>query len=424
MPDDQVPTSPPVGGSIDVSTGLRRTLGLTMLVCYGLGVTIGAGIYVLVGQAGARAGMHAPLAFLIAAVIMAFSAASFAELSARFPVSAGEAAYVQAGFGSRWMALGVGLLVIVAGVVSAAAISRGAAGYVGYFVPVHGNMLVAGVVIAMGLVAAWGIREAVGLAAIMTLIETGGLVAVIAAGLWRDPAILADLPVAWTGLGSPAPWPGILAASLVAFFAFIGFEGMVNVAEEVEQPERTLPLAIAITLAVSTLLYVAVVWVVIRSVSASELAVSLAPLSLAFERLTGASPWLISAIGVFATANGVIVQMLMSSRVIYGLSRQGALPAVLGTVDARTQTPKLATALVVLVVLVLALALPLDRLADMTSRIMLVIFGLVDAALVALKLRDRSSAGTGPPPGLTVPLALPVLGFLTCAGLLVADLVW
>lgn len=396
---------------------LERRLGLALLVLYGLGVTVGAGIYVMVGTAAGRAGVNAPVAFLIAAFVMAFSAASFAELAVRFPVSAGEAAYVQAGFRSKGLGLLVGLLVLVAGVVSAAAISRGAAGYVSVFVPAPLDVLVALVVVAMGAVAAWGIKEAVGLAAVMTVIEIGGLAIIIVAGLWRDPGILADLPQALSGLHGTAAWSGVLGASLVAFFAFIGFEGMVNVAEEVRKPERTLPLAIALTLTLTTLLYILVIWVVIRSVPAAELLASPAPLGLAFQRLTGASPLFISAVAVFATINGVIVQMLMASRVLYGLARQETIPAWFGHVNAVTHTPLNATALVVGATLLLAVALPIDRLADMTTRVMLVIFALVNLALLAMKRRGEQPAG-----GFQVPAWVPVLGALSCTGLLVADL--
>lgn len=396
---------------------LKRGLGLGLLVLYGLGVTVGAGIYVLVGTAGARAGVHAPVAFLVAAGVMALSAASFAELATRMPVAAGEAAYVHAGLRSRVLSLAVGLLVVAAGVISSAAISHGAAGYIGVLVPLPPVVLVAAVVVVMGIVAAWGITQAVTLAAVMTLIEVGGLLTIVAAGLWRDPALLSDLPLAFQGLGTGAPWHGILGASLIAFFAFIGFEGMVNVAEEVKRPERTLPIAIAITLIVSSLLYISVVWVVIRSVPADELATTAAPLSLAYEHLTGASPVVVSLIAIFATINGVIVQMVMSSRVVYGLARQGALPAALGNVDERTQTPLLATALVVVVILVLALAFPIDRLADATTRVMLVVFTFVNLALLALKLRDD-----GPPAPFSVPTFLPAIAALSCLALLLADL--
>lgn len=398
---------------------LKRTVGLGLLLLYGLGVTVGAGIYVLVGTAATRAGVHAPVAFLIAAAVMALSAASFAELSARFPVSAGEAAYVEAGLRSRRLALLVGLLVVAAGVVSAAAISRGAAGYLGVLLPGPPWLLTAGVVIGMGLVAAWGIKEAVVLAAAMTIIEIGGLMTIVVAGLWRDPSMLGDLPLAVQGLGVAAPWSGILGASLVAFFAFIGFEGMVNIAEEVKRPERTLPLAIALTILVTTILYILVVWVIIRSVPAADIAASAAPVSLAYERLTGASPLIISLIAIIATANGVIVQMIMSSRVIYGLARQSALPALFGRINTRTQTPLLATAAVVAATLVLAVAFPIERLADATTRVMLVIFTLVNVALLALKLRNEAAHAS-----IEVPKAVPAFGALSCVGLLSADLLW
>ncbi|MGE3916199.1 MAG: amino acid permease, partial [Hyphomicrobiaceae bacterium] len=163
--------------------------------------------------------------------------------------------------------------------------------------------------------------------------------------------------------------------------------------------------------------YILVVWVVTRSVPHAELAASAAPLSLAYQRLTGASPLVISLIAIFATINGVIVQMVMSSRVLYGLAKRGALPSVLAHVSARTQTPLRATALVVVAVLVLALALPIDRLADLTTRVMLVVFALVNVALVALKLRAEPA-----PPSINLPIAVPIVGAATCIGLAVADL--
>lgn len=396
---------------------LKRSLGLTMLVLYGLGVTIGAGIYVLIGAAAARAGPHAPIAFMIAAAIMALSAASFAELASRMPLSAGEAVYVEAGFGSRGAGFAIGLLVVVAALISSAAIAQGAAGYLGVFIKAPPTALIVGVIVLTGLVAAWGISEAVWFAAVMTVIEICGLAAIIVAGLWQDPAILASAPQAFTGLGSPAAWPGILGATMLAFFAFIGFEAMVNVAEEVHEPRRTLPLAIAITLVVSTALYILVVWVAIQAVPRAELAGSPAPLSLVFERLTGASPALISLIAIFATVNGVIVQNLLASRVIYGMARQGTLPAVLGEVNATTHTPLFATAVSVGLTLLASLALPIDRLADLTTQAMLIVFAAINAALWMLKRRSDSEHA-----GISVPVFVPIAGTVSCLALLVADL--
>ena len=158
---------------------LRRSLSLPLVVLYGVGVTIGAGIYVLLGATAGKAGIHAPVSFAMAAIVMAFSAATFAELSARLPVSAGEAAYVRAGFGSAGLSLLVGCLVISSGVVSSAAITVGSIGYIQEFLDLDRYVLVPVILLFMGGVAAWGIKESVTFASLFTLVEAGALVAII-----------------------------------------------------------------------------------------------------------------------------------------------------------------------------------------------------------------------------------------------------
>lgn len=396
---------------------LARNLSLTMVVLYGLGVTVGAGIYVLIGAAGARAGQHAPIAFLLAAAIMGLSAASFAELAARFPVSAGEAVYVEKGFRSTRLGFWAGLLVVAAALISSAAIAHGAAGYIGQFIGLPGVVLTVAVILLTGLVAAWGISEAVWVAAVMTVIEIGGLLVVIIVGLWQDPAILVRAPEAFEGLGTPGVWPGILGATMLAFFAFIGFEAMVNVAEEVKEPTRTLPIAIGVTLVTATVLYILVVWVASHAVPRAELAASSAPLSLVFQRVTGASPTLISLIAILATVNGVVVQSVLASRVLYGMARQGTLPAALADIHPVTRTPLTATALAVGLTMIAAVALPLEALADLTTQAMLVVFALVNGALLTMKVRGEAATGT-----LVVPTWVPATGVVSCLGLLLADI--
>src|SRR5690349_18203488 len=178
------------------ATGLKRSLSLLQATLYGLGVTIGAGIYVLVGAAAARATMYAPFAFVLAAMLMALSAASFAELAGRMPVAAGEAAYVREGFRSDRLATGIGLLVVAIAIVAAAAISLGSAGYISVFLPLSEPVLVTGVVLAMAAVAAWGIKESVTFAGVMTVIEIGGLVMLILVGMALEPDLLRRLPEA------------------------------------------------------------------------------------------------------------------------------------------------------------------------------------------------------------------------------------
>ncbi|MCL4768627.1 MAG: amino acid permease [Hyphomicrobiaceae bacterium] len=398
---------------------LARTLSLTYATLYGLGVTIGAGIYVLVGEAAARAGMHAPLAFAAAAVLMALSAASFAELAGRLPVAAGEAAYARQGFRSDLVATIVGLLVVAIAVVSAAAISVGSAGYLAVFIPLPEALLTAGVVLVMGAIAAGGVRQSVGFAAAMTLVEVGGLVLLIVAGFGAGTEIVTRLPEAIPTEMSPAVLAGLMSATLLAVFAFIGFEGLANIAEEVRDPHRALPRAIFLTLAISTLLYVLVVWICLVTVGSAELAQSRAPLVLVFERLTGASPATMTLIAIIATLNGIIVQIILSSRVLYGLARYGDLPSIFGTVHPTTRTPLTATLSSTALILLLALILPLGHLADVTSRLTLVVFAVVNISLVLIKRRERVR-----PDGIFVaPAWVPCAGAATCIALLAADLI-
>jgi amino acid transporter len=397
---------------------LAKSLSLTHATLYGLGVTIGAGIYVLIGAAAARAGMHAPLAFVAAALLMALSAASFAELAGRLPVAAGEAAYVREAFGSDSLATAVGLLVVAIAIVSAAAISVGSAGYVQVFVPLPLPIVVAAVVLAMGTVAAWGVKESVTFAGVMTVIEIGGLLLLVLAGFVSDAEIVARLPEMVPTDASPALLAGLVGTTLLAVFAFIGFEGLANIAEEVREPQRILPRAIFLTLAISTVLYVAVVWIALVTVGQGDLAQSNAPLALVFERLTGASPASMTLIAIVATLNGIIVQIIMSSRVLYGLSRQRGLPALFGRVSETTRTPLFATALTTALVLLLALALPLHQLADATARLTLVVFAFVNLSLARLKAQGIDH----PPRTFVAPAWVPWAGAATCIGLLAADL--
>ena len=397
---------------------LARTLSLLHATLYGLGVTIGAGIYVLIGAAAARSGMHAPLAFVFAALLMSLSAASFAELAGRLPVAAGEAAYAREAFGSDKLATVIGLLVVGIAVVSAAAISVGSAGYFAVFIALPPYLLIGSVVLAMGAIAAWGVKESVSFAGVMTVVEIGGLVLLIFVGLVSEPNVVMRLPESIPHSVSPAVFAGFVSTSLLAVFAFIGFEGLANVAEEVRDPQRNLPRAIFMTLAISTLLYVAVVWISLVTIGAGELAKSDAPLALVFERLTGASPKTMSLIAIVATLNGIIVQIIMSSRVLYGLAHQRQLPPVLARVSPKTRTPLVATALTTAIVLVLALIVPLHDLADTTSRLTLLVFTVVNISLIRIKRR-----GTTNPPGsaFVAPAWVPWAAAGACMSLLVLD---
>ncbi len=392
---------------------LQRRLGLTLLVLYGTGITVGAGIYVLIGSVAGHAGRYAPWSFILAAVCMAFTAASYAELATRFPVSAGEAAYVRAAFGKQWLSRAVGLMTIAIGIVSSSAVAIGAAGYMGEFVAIPRGVLLLGLLVGVGVVASWGILESVIAASIFTLIEVGGLlVIIIAAAFSGVPVALAPIPPLQSDVLS-----GIAFASLLAFFAFIGFEDLANVAEEAIDPERDLPRAMALTLLLSTVLYVAVATIAVSVVAPQELAASEAPLSLVFRRVANIDPATISAIAIVATLNTILAQVTLAARVIYGMARQNDLPAILGRVNARTFTPLIATWLTVAFSLVLAMLVPIERLAEATSIATLVVFCLVNLSLLRL-WRSGSSATAH----FRVPYWVPCLGLSTSAGMIALSL--
>jgi basic amino acid/polyamine antiporter, APA family len=400
----------------ELPNALRRRLGLPLLVLYGTGITIGAGIYVLIGAVAGHAGKYAPLSFLIAAVVMALTVASYAELSTRFPVSAGEAAYVRAAFQSRVMSTFTGLLTIAIGVVASSAVTLGSAGYIGQLVDIPQGVTVVIIAMTLGSVAAWGIFESALLAGVFTVIEVGGLLAIIVA------AIHAEVPV-FAALVPPLPtdahtMAGIAFASLLAFFAFIGFEDLANVVEEAKVPHRDIPRAMVLTLLISTVLYVAVAAVAVSAVSVERLSSSPAPLSVVFREVAGVSPTTISVIAIVATLNTILAQMAMAARVLYGMARQGDLPRVLGRVHSKTATPLIATALIVLLVITFALAVPLVQLAESTSLATLVVFALVNLALLRLRKRRVQSQQ----PHVRVPILVPAAGFATCVLMIMSAL--
>ena len=399
---------------VELPQALRRRLGLPLLVLYGTGITIGAGIYVLIGTVAGHAGTYAPWSFVLAAAVMALTVASYAELSTRFPASAGEAVYVKAAFQSRMLSTLTGLMTIAVGVVSSSAVTLGSAGYIQQFVDLPHNVIVIAIVVVLGAVAAWGILESVLLASIFTLIEVGGLLAIIVA------AAYAGLPIA-SALAQPIPsdfgtLTGIAFASLLAFFAFIGFEDLANVVEEAKVPHRDIPLAMMLTLLISTVLYVAVAGIAINAVPIEALAASPAPLSLVFRALVQVNPLAMSAVAIIATLNTILAQMTMASRVIYGMARQGDLPDMVGWVHQRTATPLLATALIVALVLGLALIGSLEWLAEGTSLATLAVFALVNLALLRLHHRRVHSHG----PHVRIPMWVPAAGFITCLAMICA----
>ncbi len=369
---------------------LRRALNLPWLIFYGVGVTVGAGVFALIGEVVRVAGDHAVWAFLVAGLVAAFTALSYAVLAGAYPRAAGEAIYVKMGFGEVAGRI-IGLGIVTIAITSSAVISLAFAGYLGALTGFHSTASVIGVLALLGLVAWLGVRESVAFASIVTALEVGTLAVVVIGGFpllatEEAAAHIFSLPSDATSLVA------VFAGAFLAFFAYIGFEDIVNMAEETKDPHRAIPAAIGWTLGISVTLYGLVAAVAVAFPDRPALVASDAPLALLFERSTGYPAAPIAAMASIAMINGILVQIVMASRVLYGMAREGMIPAALGRLDEKRATPALAIALITATILALALFVPFLQLASLTSFMMLLIFATVNASLYLIGARPGAPA--------------------------------
>lgn len=394
--------------------GLNRSLSLPLVTLYGLGNIVGAGIYVLIGKVAGFAGSSTTLAFVLAMITAGVTALSYMELAGRYPVSASVSVYLHRAFGRRRLSTTVGLAMAAGGIASAAALAQGFAGYLNSFVPVPALVASVGLLVTLGAIAVKGIGESATTAAVLTGFEVLGLLLVI----WFGRKAFGQVDVERLLTVDPAVGiSGVVAGAFLAFYAFIGFEDMVNVAEETRNPSRTMPLAILFALLGSTVLYLLVVVVATTLVSPADLSASQAPLTLVFERSGASNVALLSGIGMIAAMNGVIVQMIMASRILYGLANEGWIHSRFATVHRRFRTPVTATLAVVAAMVIATALLPLVSLAQLTSLLVLAIFTLVNASLLVIKRRGEAHQGY-----IEVPRVIPYLGVGLCLGTIVFQL--
>lgn len=394
---------------------LQRKFNLPLLTFYGVGNILGAGIYVLIGKVAAASGESVLLAFLLASGIAALSAFSYMELTDRFPASAGAAVYVHHAYKKRPLTLFVGFCMVLSAIISSAALARGFAGYFEQIIPAPMTLIAVLVIIAMSAVAMWGIDATAKLAALFTVIEISGLIAIIWFGrnlIQASGAQATLFSMSEFGIG------GVLMGAFLAFYAFIGFEDMVNVAEEVKDSKKTMPRAILLSLIISTIMYLLVVVVSTRAVPISQLANSDSPLALVFGTVSGLDPVILVFVGLAATINGILVQITMASRMLYGMANKGWINERLANVHIKTKTPILAIILVTSVMLVSAAAFNLVSLAKLTSFIVLTVFILINTSLLIVKKTHPKQR-----PHNHVPKWVPAIGAATSLALIIWQLV-
>jgi amino acid transporter len=386
--------------------GLKRVIGPNLLFFFILGDMLGGGIYALVGEVGAEVGGAIWTAFLAAFVLAALTACAYAELVTKYPYAAGAALYVNKAFKVPFVTFMVAFAVMASGITSAGALSKAFAGdYFAQFMdaPELGVALVFfAIVMVINLI---GISESVKTNAAFTTIEVIGLLIIIMIGIFALFGGDADPGRALEFKEGTSPLLLIVAGTTLAFYALIGFEDSVNVAEEVRDPTRAFPRALFAGLIVAGLVYLLVTLVASMVVNTNQLANSDAPLlEVVKEGPVDLPLKLFALIALFAVSNGALLNMIMASRLVYGMANQGIVPRVFRTLLPGRRTPWLAILFTTALGVVLIITGDLGVLADTTVMLLLIAFALVNVAVLVLR-RDSVDHDH-----FTAPTFAPVLG--------------
>ena len=389
------------------ATSLHRVLGMTEVTAGGVGIIIGAGIYVLLGAATAHAGPLVWAAFLMAAVLSALTGLSYAELSSMFPSAAGEYEYTRQAL-PEWVAFIVGWTMIAGLVVAAATVSIGFARYIGYFVDIDPRATALGLLVAVCVVAMIGVKQSARLTVGLSAVQVGGLLLVVVIGLPHVGDV--DLRTG-PGVG------GVLTAAALVFFAFIGFDEVITLAEETRDPTRTVPRALLLALGLSTALYVAVAVAAVSVLGAGALAASPRPLADVMAHvLGGRGATVVAAIAVMTTTNTTLLALTAASRVMYGMAKAGAMPRAFAAVHPARGTPVRAIIAVASVAAVFAALGEFAVIAAVTDFAVYVVFLAVNGTVVILRRTrpdlPRPFAVAGAIRGVPV---VPILGLASVA---------
>jgi len=386
------------------------------MALYGLGSMLGAGIYGLIGKAAGEVGNAVWLAFLVALIAALLTALSYASLGSRYPRAAGAVYVAQRAYGFPLLSFMVGLALVCSGLTSVATQSRVfGANFSELFgldaIPVAALALC--YLFATTVIIFRGIQEAMWVNILCTVVSIAGLVLVVAVGMsyWGSVDYLETPPTS----GGDQTFLIVIQGAVLAFFAFIGFEDMYNIAEEVREPETTIPIGLISAMLIAALVYVAVAITAVSVVPWQDLAAAPGPIT---EVVARATPWippiLFTAITVFAVANTGLVNFVTASRLLYGMARQNLLPDHLGKIHRHRRTPHIAILVLFLILVPLALMGTIAELAAATVLLLLTVFSVVNGALFILKGRK------GEPPGrFEIPRIIPAMGFLVCLGLIV-----
>lgn len=382
---------------------LERSLSFWEITLMSIGIILGAGIYVLIGEAAGLSGNGIWLSFIIAAFVASITGLSYAELSSRFPEAGAEYVYIDNSFGKLFAWI-VGWLIIAGSVIGGATVAIGFSRYFSALFNTPILIISFIVLLIIGLILIAGVQETATLTIIFMIIEALGLIIIIFIGI---PYIgkVNYLEFA-NGL------EGVIEAGVLIFFGYLGFEGITRLAEETENPEKNIPRAIIFSLAITTVVYILVGISAISVIPWNELANAKAPLSLIAETLFGHNSFLIlSVIALFSTFNTALVMLLSGSRIIYGIAKKDALPKILLRVQKKLKTPYIAIIFIIIASMFFLLIEDLQTIANLTNFTIFAVFISVNSAVIYLRYKNPVNSG------FRIPLSIGKLPIFPCIGI-------
>lgn len=362
---------------------LKRGIGLFHLTMYGVGLILGAGIYVLIGEAAGLAGDSVWIAFVLGSIVALFTGLSYAELSSIFPKAAAEYIFVKNAFKNNFFAFIIGWLTAITSMITVSTVALGFGGYFSEFLNIPVTISAIVLIGILSIINFIGIRESSWTNTIFTVIESAGLILIIIIGF----TISEPEPVNY--FESPTGFTGIIIAFVLIFFAFIGFEDMANVAEEVRNPKKTIPRAIILSVMISGIIYVLVSLAVVRVINWEDLSLSAAPLADVAERGLGMQGHIIlSGIALFAITNTVLITLVAGSRMIYGMAREKLFPDILAKVHSKTKTPWVAVIVLMLIAIGFSLIGDIVIVANITVFAIVITFAAINLAVIVLRYTE------------------------------------
>ena len=362
---------------------LKRHIGLFQLTMYGVGLTLGAGIYVLIGEATGFAGNSVWISFLLGTIVAMFAGLSYAELTALFPKAAAEYTFVKHAFKNNFLAFIIGWLTAITSMITAATVSLGFGGYLAQFVNLPITISAVLLIGGLSIVNFIGIKESTWANTIFAIVTAGGLVLIIFLGMTYETTEQIDY------FEMPHGTTGIILAFVLIFFAFIGFEDMANVAEEVKRPKKTIPRAIILSVIITGILYILVSLSVVRVINWEELGQSAAPLAAIAERSLGIQGSIaLSAIALFATASTVLITLVAGSRILYGMAHNKSLPLSLGKIHSKTKTPWIAVIGILITSIAFTLIGDIVIVANITVFAVVITFAMINLSVIVLRYTE------------------------------------